>query len=160
MAADPLLHSVRVAHQAYDLWTGERFQKRFKAKRAAFPSSKELRKGALCPDTFYRKVITLEDAIAGGCDLFDLESLKLEYSADEFRNLFLCEFVDDTQSVFRLADLETCYADTDAWPDFNPTADRPLGNLPCGAAMDPRAAGTTPLSSSWPRRSKRAASTG
>lgn len=45
-----------VAHQAYDLWTGERFQKRFKAKRAAFPSSKELRKGALCPDTFYRKV--------------------------------------------------------------------------------------------------------
>ena len=27
------------------------------------------------------------------------------YSADEFRNLFLCEFVDDTQSVFRLADL-------------------------------------------------------
>uniref|UniRef100_UPI00345C36C8 terminase large subunit domain-containing protein n=1 Tax=uncultured Bilophila sp. TaxID=529385 RepID=UPI00345C36C8 len=61
-----------------------------------------------CPDTFYRKVITLEDVIAGGCDLFDLESLKLEYSGDEFRNLFLCEFVDDTQSVFRLADLETC----------------------------------------------------
>ncbi|WP_462430381.1 terminase large subunit domain-containing protein [Bilophila wadsworthia] len=126
-----------VAHQAYDLWTGERFQKRFKAKRAAFPSSKELRKGALCPDTFYRKVITLEDAIAGGCDLFDLESLKLEYSADEFRNLFLCEFVDDTQSVFRLADLETCYADTDAWPDFNPTADRPLGNLPVWGGYDP-----------------------
>lgn len=90
-----------------------------------------------CPDTFYRKVITLEDAITGGCDLFDLESLKLEYSADEFRNLFLCEFVDDTQSVFRLADLETCYADTDAWPDFNPTADRPLGNLPVWGGYDP-----------------------
>ena len=59
------------------------------------------------------------------------------YSADEFRNLFLCEFVDDTQSVFRLADLETCYADTDAWPDFNPTADRPLGNLPVGGGYDP-----------------------
>lgn len=59
------------------------------------------------------------------------------YSADEFRNLFLCEFVDDTQSVFRLADLETCYADTDAWPDFNPTADRPLGNLPMWGGYDP-----------------------
>lgn len=59
------------------------------------------------------------------------------YSADEFRNLFLCEFVDDTQSVFRLADLETCYADTDAWPDFNPTADRPLGNLPVWGGYDP-----------------------
>ena len=35
-----------------------------------------------------------------------------------------------------------------------------LGTCPCGAAMTPRAAGTTPLSSSWPRRSKRAASTG
>ena len=57
------------------------------------------------------------------------------YSADEFRNLFLCEFVDDTQSVFRLADLETCYADTDAWPD--PTADRPLGNLPVWGGYDP-----------------------
>ena len=126
-----------VAHQAYDLWTGERFQKRFKAKRATFPTAKELRQGVLCPDTFYRKVITLEDAIAGGCDLFDLESLKLEYSADEFQNLFLCEFVDDTQSVFRLADLETCYADTDTWPDFNPTADRPLGNLPVWGGYDP-----------------------
>ena len=59
------------------------------------------------------------------------------YSADEFRNLFLCEFVDDTQSVFRLADLETCYADTDTWPDFNPTADRPLGNLPVWGGYDP-----------------------
>lgn len=103
-----------VAHQAYDLWTGERFQKRFKAKRAAFPTAKELRQGVLCPDTFYRKIVSIEDAIAGGCDLFDLESLKLEYSADEFRNLFLCDFVDDTQSVFKLSDLETCYADAEA----------------------------------------------
>lgn len=130
MAAGPCSPPVRRGAQAYDLWTGERFQKRFKTKRAAFPTAKELRQGVLCPDTFYRKAITLEDAITGGCDLFDLESLKLEYSADEFQNLFLCEFVDDTQSVFRLADLETCYADTDAWPDFNPTAGRPLREPP------------------------------
>ena len=149
-----------VAHQAYDLWTGERFQKRFKAKRAAFPSSEELRKGALCPDTFYRKVITLDDAIAGGCDLFDLESLKLEYSADEFRNLFLCEFVDDTQSVFRPADLETCYADTDTWPDFNPTAGRPLGNLPVWGGYDPSRSRDDASFVIVAPRSKRAASTG
>lgn len=88
-----------VTHEAYDLWTGDRFQKRFKTKRAVFPSPKALRKGAVCPDTFYRKIITLEDAIAGGCNLFDIDALRLEYSGDEFRNLFMCEFVDDASFV-------------------------------------------------------------
>ncbi|CAK7055732.1 terminase large subunit domain-containing protein [Bilophila wadsworthia] len=126
-----------VTHEAYDLWTGDRFQKRFKTKRAVFPSPKALRKGAVCPDTFYRKIITLEDAIAGGCNLFDIEGLRLEYSGDEFRNLFLCEFVDDTQSVFKLADLERCYADTETWTDFDPNAARPLGTLPVWGGYDP-----------------------
>ncbi len=126
-----------VTHEAYDLWTGDRFQKRFKTKRAVFPSPKALRKGAVCPDTFYRKIITLEDAIAGGCNLFDIDALRLEYSGDEFRNLFMCEFVDDTQSVFKLSDLEKCYADTETWTDFDPNAERPLGNMPVWGGYDP-----------------------
>lgn len=138
-----------VTHEAYDLWTGDRFQKRFKTKRAVFPSPKALRKGAVCPDTFYRKIITLEDAIAGGCNLFDIDALRLEYSGDEFRNLFMCEFVDDTQSVFKLSDLEKCYADTETWTDFDPNAERPLGNMPVWGGYDPVPEPvTTPASSS------------
>ena len=72
------------------------------------PSPKALRKVRSVPIPFYRKIITLEDAIAGGCNLFDIDALRLEYSGDEFRNLFMCEFVDDTQSVFKLSDLEKC----------------------------------------------------
>ncbi|GAB6177950.1 terminase family protein [Desulfobaculum senezii] len=127
-----------VTHEAYDLWTGERFQKRYKKKRAQFPSFKESQGGVLCPDNTWRKIITLEDAEAGGCDLFDVKELKLEYSPDEFRNLFMCEFVDDTWSVFRLADLELCPVDPDdEWPDFTPGAQRPFGNAPVWGGYDP-----------------------
>ena len=85
------------------------------------PLPQSLTERRVCPDTFYRKIITLEDAIAGGCNLFDIDALRLEYSGDEFRNLFMCEFVDDTQSVFKLSDLEKCYADTETWTDLTRT---------------------------------------
>ncbi len=126
-----------VTHDAYDLWTGERYQKRFRRKRVAFPGFEERRSGVMCPDNTWRKIITLHDAEAGGCNLFDIEELQLEYSPDEFRNLFLCEFVDDTQGVFRLADLELCPVDPDDWPDYVPGADRPFGAAPVWGGYDP-----------------------
>ena len=46
------------------------------------------------------------DALAGGCDLFDIDELRLEYSTEEFANLLMCEFIDDTLSVFPLAELK------------------------------------------------------
>ncbi|MCJ2164646.1 MULTISPECIES: terminase family protein [unclassified Pseudodesulfovibrio] len=128
-----------VTHQAYDLWTGDRFNKRWKRKnkRQEFPSLKECRAGAIGPDKVWRYVITLKDAEKGGCDLFDSDELRLEYSPDEFRNLFMCEFVDDTQSVFRLHDLEACYCDMDEWLDFDPDALRPFGDMPVWGGYDP-----------------------
>ncbi|WP_442905506.1 terminase large subunit domain-containing protein [Halomonas sp. BC04] len=69
----------------------------------------------------------MEDAIAGGCDLFDLEQLRLEYSDDEFANLLMCQFVDDSQSAFPLALVMPCMVDSwEVWDDYRPFAPRLL----------------------------------
>ena len=129
-----------VSHQAYPFWTGDTF-KRGKHKKASqpFPSEPELRQGVLCPDGQWRKIINIHDAIAGGCDLFDLEQLRLENSDDVFDQLYLCQFIDSTQSAFNLADLERCYSDLSLWSDYNPDpkADRPFGNVPVWIGYDP-----------------------
>jgi len=126
-----------VTHDAYERWTGDLYNKRWKKKRVEFPSLVEMKKGVECPDGVWRKVITIDDAERGGCDLFDLKQLKLEYSPDEFSNLFMCRFVDDTLAVFRLADLERCYSDESRWKDFDRTKDRPFGSRPVWAGFDP-----------------------
>lgn len=126
-----------VTHEAYDLWTGERYNQRFKKKRVEFPGFKQMQSGILCPDNSFRKIITLDDAQKGGCDLYDRASLLLEYSPSEFDNLFLCKFVDDTFGVFRFADLEECAADLSQWVDIDFNAHRPVGNFPVWGGYDP-----------------------
>lgn len=127
-----------VSHQAYPFWTGDTFR-RGKHKKASlpFPSEPELRQGALCPDGQWRKIINIHDAIAGGCDLFDLEQLRLENSDEIFDQLYLCQFIDSSQSAFNLADLERCYSDLSLWKDYQPKAERPFGNAPVWIGYDP-----------------------
>jgi uncharacterized protein YjcR len=127
-----------VSHQAYPFWTGDTFR-RGKHKRAClpFPSEPELRQGALCPDGQWRKIINIHDAIDGGCDLFDLEQLRLENSDEVFEQLYLCQFIDSSQSAFNLADLERCYSDLSLWKDYQPNAERPFGNAPVWIGYDP-----------------------
>ena len=63
-------------HQAYPFWTGEEWKQGSK-KRAAikFPLFDEMRDGGrLCPDGQWRYVITMEDAIAGGFNLANIEA--------------------------------------------------------------------------------------
>ncbi|MCZ7080099.1 terminase large subunit domain-containing protein, partial [Salmonella enterica] len=64
-----------VSHQAYPFWSGEEFRNSKRGKKAGgtWPTEASYTQGALCPDGQWRKTITLDDAIAGGCDLFDLE---------------------------------------------------------------------------------------
>ncbi|SOB60546.1 conserved protein of unknown function [Pseudodesulfovibrio profundus] len=128
-----------VTHEAYDLWTGDRFNRRYKQKgrRQEFPGFKDMQKGVVCPDKTWRKIITLKDAEKGGCDLFDIEYLKIQYSDDEFKNLFMCEFVDELQAVFRLRQLEACMADPEDWDDVDPDVDRPFGNRQVWGGYDP-----------------------
>ncbi|WP_085694540.1 MULTISPECIES: terminase large subunit domain-containing protein [unclassified Pseudomonas] len=128
-----------VSHQAYPFWSGEEFRNSKRGKKAGgeWPSEAAYTQGALCPDGQWRKTITLDDAIAGGCDLFDLEQLQLEYDEDKFQQLFYCKFIDSTQSAFSLKDLERCYSDLSLWDDFNPELDRPFGNSPVWLGYDP-----------------------
>ncbi|WP_342653531.1 terminase family protein [Pseudomonas sp. F3-2] len=127
-----------VSHQAYPFWTGEGFRRsKRKAAKEPWPSDQHIAAGALCPDGQWRKIITILDAIAGGCDLFDLEQLQLEYDEDKFEQLFMCKFIDSTQSAFSLADLERCYSDLSLWTDYDPTLDRPFGNSPVWIGYDP-----------------------
>ncbi|NUU34659.1 terminase large subunit domain-containing protein [Pseudomonas sp. C2B4] len=128
-----------VSHQAYPFWSGEEFRnsKRGKKIGGVWPSETAYTQGALCPDGQWRKTITLDDAIAGGCDLFDLEQLQLEYDEDKFQQLFYCKFIDSTQSAFSLKDLERCYSDLSLWEDYNPELERPFGNSPVWLGYDP-----------------------
>ncbi|OFJ42657.1 terminase [Pseudomonas koreensis] len=129
-----------VSHQAYPFWTGDTFKRgRHKKANQPFPTEPELRLGALCPDGQWRKIITIHDAITGGCNLFDLEQLRLENSDEVFDQLYLCQFIDSSQSAFSLADLERCYSDLALWSDFNPDPKvaRPFGNSPVWVGYDP-----------------------
>lgn len=130
-----------LAHSAYPFWSGELFNKgrRSKADHVQIDlSHSHLSKGVLCGDGQWRQIVTVEDALTGGCNLFDLDQLSLEYSPAEYQNLLMCEFVDDTASVFPFAELQGCLVDTlEEWEDFNPYAVRPFGYRPVWIGYDP-----------------------
>ncbi|MBZ9576714.1 terminase family protein [Modicisalibacter sp. MOD 31.J] len=129
-----------LAHEAHPFWTGERInRRRKKADRVEIDTSHAaLKDGALCGDRQWKQVVTVYDAQAGGCDLFDIDDLRFEYSDDEFSNLFLCEFVDDSQSAFPLGVLQGCMVDAwEEWDDYRPFAPRPVGSRGVWIGYDP-----------------------
>lgn len=128
-----------VTHEAYPFWTGEEFRNSKRGKKLSkdWPSETAIHNGALCPDGQWRKVITVLDAQAGGCNLFNIERLRLENDEDRFDQLFMCKFIDSTMSVFSLPDLERCYSDLALWTDYDPDDARPYGNSPVWLGYDP-----------------------
>ena len=125
-----------IQHAAYGLWSGARLKKT--AKLDMDVGHLRLAPGALCEDKTWRHIVTIEDAQAGGCDLFDLDELRLEYGPAEFDNLLMCGFVDDSFSVFPLAALQPCMVDSwELWGDFKPFSQRPLGFAPVWIGYDP-----------------------
>ncbi|NYO06646.1 terminase, partial [Salmonella enterica subsp. enterica serovar Typhimurium] len=102
-------------HQAYPFWTGEEWKQGSKKRAAAqFPSFDEMRNGGrLCPDGQWRYVITMEDAIAGGCNLANIEKLRNRYNTATFNMLYMCVLVDSKDSVFSFSDLEACGVEVD-----------------------------------------------
>ncbi len=124
-----------ITHEAYPKWSGKEYLGRFKHPKP-WPDTAALREGLVCPDNAYRRIITLDDAEQGGCNLFNREELELEYSPEEFRQLFGCEFIDDTHAVFALAKLEACMEDPASWGiDF--TLARPVGDAGVWGGYDP-----------------------
>ncbi|EAB4275248.1 terminase ATPase subunit family protein [Salmonella enterica] len=130
-----------LAHGAYPFWSGELFNKgrSDKSERVDIDiSHAALAKGVACPDGQWRQIVTIEDALAKGCPLFNIDTLKRENSVDEFRNLFMCEFVDDKASVFPFEELQRCMVDSlEKWEDYAPFADRPFGHRPVWIGYDP-----------------------
>ncbi|HHQ4488828.1 TPA: terminase ATPase subunit family protein [Aeromonas hydrophila] len=133
-----------LSHPAYAFWSGANFNRgKAKADRVEIDlSHANLSGGKLCADGQWRQIVTVEDAVLGGCDLFDLDQLRGEYSEDEYRNLLMCEFMDDTASVFPLAMLMRCMVDSwEVWDDYKPFAMRPMGNRPVWIGYDPAKGG-------------------
>lgn len=133
-----------LAHDAYPFWDGSLFNKgRSKDDKVDFDVSHfALKNGLLCPDGQWRQIVTIDDALESGCDLFDLQQLLLEYGPDEFANLFRCQFIDDAASVFPLSDMQACMVDSwTVWDDYKPFALRPLGFREVWLGYDPAMSG-------------------
>lgn len=130
-----------MSHEAYPLWAGEKRIQLQKKKNAGKMdvSHKALKEGKLCSDKIWRQIVTIYDAEAGGCDLFDIDELKnFEYTDDDFNNLLLCEFIDDTKSSFPLQLLQRCMVDSwEVWTDYKPHTRRPFGNREVWIGYDP-----------------------
>ncbi|EKN3567305.1 terminase ATPase subunit family protein [Yersinia enterocolitica] len=130
-----------LAHSAYSFWSGELFNKGRRNKSDHIQldlSHSHLAAGARCADGQWRQIVTVEDALAGGCNLFDLNQLSLEYGPSEYQNLLMCEFVDDQASVFPFKELQACMVDSlEEWEDYNPYSLRPFGYRPVWIGYDP-----------------------
>lgn len=134
-----------ITHEAYPFWTGDLFNKRRPKKDQVKidVSHKRLGSGFTGEDKIWRQIVTIEDAERGGCNLFDIDELRTyEYSPDQFDNLLMCNFIDDTQSVFPLSELQRCMVDAWVdWSDFKPFTNRPFGNRPVWIGYDPSLTG-------------------
>ncbi|MBB6324285.1 terminase ATPase subunit family protein [Paraburkholderia tropica] len=133
-----------IGHEAYKFWSGEQINRgRAKADHVHFDVTHEaLARGRLCEDRQWRQIVTVEDAAAAGCTLFDLAELQLEYSPEEYANLLMCQFIDDTASIFALANLQRCMVDSwEVWTDFEPLLTRPFGYRPVWVGYDPALSG-------------------
>ncbi|MGU3188901.1 terminase ATPase subunit family protein [Vibrio cholerae] len=126
-------------HPAYPFWTGEKWRgDKTTRKNIEFPTFDELRDGGrLCPDRQWRYVVTIEDAAKGGCDLFDIEELREEYSETDFNNLFMCVFVDGASSIFEYNKILRCMVDIEIWQDYKPNDVRPFGSREVWLGYDP-----------------------
>ncbi|ELN2578717.1 terminase family protein [Enterobacter kobei] len=130
------------SHQAYPMWSGERWKKdRTDRKNIEFPDFEAMRQGVLCPDRQWRHVITLADAIAGGFDLIDIDEQREIHSDTAFNMLFMCIFVDDAASVFKLEALQKCKVDPTTWKDYDSKAARPFGQREVWGGFDPARTG-------------------
>ncbi len=129
-----------VTHEAYPLWNGKHFNiDRPKSDHIDLDiSHKALKEGRLCEDGHFRQMVTIVDAINKGFDLVTLDKLKKKFPPGKFENLLMCQFVNDMNSAFKLAELQKCMVDSwVVWKDFEPMAARPYGDRPVWIGYDP-----------------------
>jgi uncharacterized protein YjcR len=133
-----------ITHEAYAFWAGQLYNKgRAKEDRVKLDlSHSALKDGLACGDGQWRQIVTVLDALAGGCNLFDIDQLRMEYGPEEFANLLMCQFIDDTESAFPLSSIQPCMVDSWVqWDDFKPFALRPFGDRQVWVGYDPSSTG-------------------
>lgn len=124
-----------ILHESYAFWAGKDGKRKLALEIDV--SKAALKRPTPCADGRTRQIVTLDDAEAAGCDLFNREQLMLEYSDDEFSNLFDCEFVDDSGSYFPLSILEPNMVDSwQVWKDYKPFGSKPYDG-PVWVGYDP-----------------------
>jgi hypothetical protein len=131
-------------HDFYKFWTGSDYNKdRPKDQQISINVSHEnLKDGKSCEDGYWRQIVTIEDAIADGCNLFNLDKVKRKYSPARYAMLCECQFTDHTASVFNFRQLHAALVESmEKWKDFDPLAARPLGDVPCWLGYDPSGEG-------------------
>ncbi|WP_131863207.1 terminase ATPase subunit family protein [Crenobacter luteus] len=129
-----------VTHEAYKWWTGEEFnQGRPKSEHIRLDvSHAALQGGVRGADGLWRQIVTIEDALAGGCNLFDLDYLRRKNTPEVFAQLFLCQFIDDGESVFAFNLMQRAMVDSwESWADWKPFSMRPFGSRPVWLGYDP-----------------------
>jgi uncharacterized protein YjcR len=124
-----------ILHESYQFWAGKDGKRKLALEIDI--SKAALKRPTTCADGRTRQIVTLDDAEAAGCNLFERDQLMLEYSDDEFENLFNCEFVDDSGSYFPFTILEPNMVDSwQVWRDFKPFGSRPYDG-PVWVGYDP-----------------------
>ena len=129
-----------IAHPAYAFFSGKAFNRnRAKSEKVEIDISHEnLKSGKLCADRQWKQIVSIYDAMEGGCNLFNIDDLIAENSKEEFEQLFLCQFADDNSSAFKFADLQLCQVDSlEEWTDYKPFWGRPFGNREVWLGYDP-----------------------
>lgn len=129
-----------IAHSAYAFFSGKAFNRdRPKSEKVEIDISHEnLKNGKFCADSQWKQIVSIYDAMEGGCSLFDINNLIAENSKAEFEQLYLCQFADDNSSAFKFADLQLCQVDSlEEWHDFKPFYQRPFGNREVWLGYDP-----------------------
>ena len=129
-----------VLHEAYAFWTG----KDGVNKVDIDTSHSALKSGRYCTDGKWRIIVNIRDAIRGGFDKLDIAQLLLEYTPERFANLFMCVFLDDSNSYFPLAVLQPNMVDSwQIWDDFTPMGSKPFSK-PVWVGYDPSFTGDRP----------------
>ena len=129
-----------IAHPAYAFFSGKAFNRnRTKSEKIEIDiSHANLKSGKLCADRQWKQIVTINDAMEGGCNLFNIDDLIAENSKEEFEQLFLCQFADDNSSAFKFSDLQLCQVDSlEEWHDYKPFYQRPFGNREVWLGYDP-----------------------
>lgn len=153
-----------MAHEAYTFWTGERRNKgKPAAQRIQIDVSHDaLAGGRRCQDRAWRQIVNILDAQRRGCDLFDIEELREEYSPDAFANLLMCDFVDTAPASSRWRCCSRAWS-TAGWSGVrttNPSPRAPTAIARCGSATTQPRPAIPPAWSCWRRRSSLAVSSG